>query len=134
MQFSRLLPVSALLTSAAAFVLTAPFVNHTALGDCANTRYILTTDTVSGAAVQSNGGPTDNPTPVDTKTVEYGMTIDQVKQAHGIPDKIVKLGSKTFFLYNDMKVIFKNSKVVVVQYKFKAVPASTQDVSDDDNK
>ena len=50
-----------------------------------------------------------------TKTVELGQTSDQVKDALGAPDKVVKLGAKEIYVYKDMKVIFVDGKVSDVQ-------------------
>jgi hypothetical protein len=50
-----------------------------------------------------------------SKTVDIGMTTDQVKQSLGIPDKIINLGPKTIFVYKDLKVVFIDSKVSDVQ-------------------
>ena len=50
-----------------------------------------------------------------SKTVDIGMTTDQVKQALGNPDKVMNLGPKTIFVYKDVKVIFKDSKVSDVE-------------------
>jgi hypothetical protein len=52
---------------------------------------------------------------VESKTVDIGMSTEQVKQALGNPDKIVNLGPKTIFVYKDIKVIFVDSKVSDVQ-------------------
>ncbi len=52
---------------------------------------------------------------VQSKTVDIGMSTEQVKQALGNPDKIVNLGPKTIFVYKDMKVVFIDSKVTDVQ-------------------
>jgi hypothetical protein len=54
-------------------------------------------------------------TVAQSKTVNIGMTPDQVKDALGNPDKIINLGSKTIFVYKDIKVIFIDSKVSDVQ-------------------
>lgn len=50
-----------------------------------------------------------------SKTVNLGMTIDQVTQALGNPDKTINLGPKTIFVYKDIKVVFVDSKVTDVQ-------------------
>jgi hypothetical protein len=50
-----------------------------------------------------------------SKTVNLGMTVDQVKQALGEPDKTINLGPKTIFVYKDIKVVFVDSKVSDVQ-------------------
>jgi hypothetical protein len=52
---------------------------------------------------------------VQSKTVDIGMTAEQVKQALGNPDKIINLGPKTIFVYRDIKVIFADAKVADVQ-------------------
>lgn len=51
----------------------------------------------------------------NTKTVDLGQTPDQVKSALGAPEKIINLGSKTIYVYRDMKVIFMDDKVSDVQ-------------------
>jgi hypothetical protein len=51
----------------------------------------------------------------DPQTVEVGMTPDQVVNALGKPDKIVKLTAKQIYIYKDMKVTFKDGKVSDVQ-------------------
>jgi len=43
------------------------------------------------------------------------MTPDQVKNAIGVPDKIVNLGAKEIYVYKDIKVTFINGKVSDVQ-------------------
>lgn len=48
-------------------------------------------------------------------SVEVGMTPAQVEAALGKPDKKVTLPSKQTYYYKDMKVIFKDGKVVDVQ-------------------
>lgn len=50
-----------------------------------------------------------------SKTVDIGMTTDQVKQVLGAPEKTMNLGPKTIYVYTDVKVIFKDSKVADVQ-------------------
>ena len=45
------------------------------------------------------------------ETIQAGQTPDQVKAILGEPDKIVSLGSKTIFVYKDLKVTFVNGKV-----------------------
>jgi hypothetical protein len=63
----------------------------------------------------NNGGGQDQQQQADPQTVEVGMTPDQVTNALGRPDKIVKLTSKQIFIYKDMKVTFVNGKVSDVQ-------------------
>ncbi len=48
-------------------------------------------------------------------TVSQGQTMAQVKTALGEPQKIVELGTKTIYMYPDMKVIFKAGKVSDVE-------------------
>jgi hypothetical protein len=50
-----------------------------------------------------------------TKKIDLDQTPDQVKSALGAPDKTVNLGSKTIFIYKDMKVVFTDGKVSDVQ-------------------
>lgn len=50
-----------------------------------------------------------------TKTVEMGQTTEQVESILGKPEKIIKLGEKTIFVYKDMKVVFADGKVSDVQ-------------------
>jgi len=53
--------------------------------------------------------------PQEPASVEVGMTPAQVEAALGKPDKKVTLPSKQTYYYKDMKVIFKDGKVVDVQ-------------------
>lgn len=50
-----------------------------------------------------------------TATIEIGQTPDQVEAALGKPPKIVKLADKTMYVYPDMRIVFKDGKVVDVQ-------------------
>jgi hypothetical protein len=61
------------------------------------------------------GGGQDQQQQADPQTVEVGMTPDQVTNALGKPDKIVKLTTKQIYIYKDMKVTFVNGKVSDVQ-------------------
>jgi hypothetical protein len=45
------------------------------------------------------------------KTVELGFTEEQVRSALGEPTKILKLGTKTIWVYSDVKVTFESGKV-----------------------
>lgn len=47
--------------------------------------------------------------PVELK---LGLTIDEVTASNGVPTKIVDLGAKKIYYYKDMKVTFKDGKVV----------------------
>jgi hypothetical protein len=51
----------------------------------------------------------------NTKSVELGQTPAQVETTLGKPDKIVKLGPKTIYVYKDMKIVFADGKVADVQ-------------------
>ncbi|MGA8580181.1 MAG: hypothetical protein WB579_15960, partial [Bryobacteraceae bacterium] len=48
-------------------------------------------------------------------SIDVGQTIDQVTAALGTPLKMVNLGAKQIYVYKDMKVTFKDGKVVDVQ-------------------
>jgi hypothetical protein len=66
---------------------------------------------------QQGGGQqaADQPAQQEPASVEVGMTPAQVEAALGKPDKKVTLPSKVTYYYKDMKVIFKDGKVVDVQ-------------------
>ena len=49
------------------------------------------------------------------KSIELGQTPAQVEEIIGKPEKIIKLGEKTIFVYKDMKVTFINGKLTDVQ-------------------
>jgi hypothetical protein len=51
----------------------------------------------------------------NTKTIELGQTLEQVEAILGRPEKIVKLGAKTTYVYKDMKVVFTDGAVSDVQ-------------------
>ena len=51
----------------------------------------------------------------EPQTIQMGMTIDQVMNALGKPEKIVNLGPKQLYVYHDMKVTFINGRVADVQ-------------------
>ena len=50
-----------------------------------------------------------------TKSIELGQSTEQVEAALGKPDKIVRLGAKTIYVYKDMKIVFVDGKVSDVQ-------------------
>src|SRR5438132_13153121 len=50
-----------------------------------------------------------------TKSVELGQTPEQVEAILGRPDKTVNLGTKKFYVYKDMKIVFVDDKVAEVQ-------------------
>lgn len=49
------------------------------------------------------------------KTVELGFTEKQVVDALGQPEKILKVGSKTIYVYKDVKVSFTDGRVADLQ-------------------
>ncbi len=61
------------------------------------------------------GGGAQQPAQQEPASVEVGMTPAQVEAALGKPDKKVTLPTKQTYYYKDMKVIFKDGKVVDVQ-------------------
>jgi len=48
-------------------------------------------------------------------TVSLGMTTNQVQSLLGPPRRVVDLGPKKMFIYDDMKVIFMDGRVSDVQ-------------------
>jgi hypothetical protein len=64
---------------------------------------------------QQGGGAQQPAAQQEPASVEVGMTPAQVEAALGKPDKKVTLPSKVTYYYKDMKVIFKDGKVVDVQ-------------------
>ncbi len=61
------------------------------------------------------GGGGDQQQQAEPASIEKDMTPDQVTNALGKPEKIVKLGAKQIYYYKDMKVTFLNGKVSDVQ-------------------
>ena len=55
------------------------------------------------------------PPPAEPKSVNLGMTIEQVVANIGQPQTIVKLGTKQIYAYKDLKVTFVNNKVTDVK-------------------
>jgi len=75
-------------------------------------------DQQQGAQGDQQGGgqqAAQQPAQQEPASVEVGMTPAQVEAALGKPDKKVTLPSKQTYYYKDMKVIFKDGKVVDVQ-------------------
>jgi uncharacterized membrane protein YgcG len=68
-----------------------------------------------GSGGNGGGGQAQNQPPPEPAQIEKGMTPDQVKNAIGVPDKIINLGSKEIYVYKDIKVTFLNGKVSDVQ-------------------
>ncbi len=66
-------------------------------------------------AIQSNIDPIlqleSEAKTVNTKTIELGQTPEQVEAILGRPEKIVKLGSKTTYVYKDIQVTFSDGAV-----------------------
>jgi len=48
-------------------------------------------------------------------SIEIGQTVDQVQAAFGPPDRLVNLGSKLIYVYQDRKVTFVDGKVTEVK-------------------
>ncbi len=55
------------------------------------------------------------PPPADPKTIELGLTREQVISSLGQPEKIVKLPTKQIYIYKDMKITFVGGKVTDIQ-------------------
>ena len=51
----------------------------------------------------------------EPKSINLGMTIEQVVASFGQPEKFVKLGAKQIYEYKDLKVTFVNNKVTDVK-------------------
>ena len=68
-----------------------------------------------GGGGNGGGGQAQNQAPAEPAQIEKGMTPDQVKNAIGVPDKIINLGSKQIYVYKDIKVTFLAGKVSDVQ-------------------
>jgi hypothetical protein len=59
--------------------------------------------------------PSNQESPAPPVRIELGQSLEQVRAALGEPTKIVDLGSKKIFVYNDLKVTFVDGKVTDVQ-------------------
>lgn len=68
-----------------------------------------------GGGNGGGGGQAQNQAPPEPAQIEKGMTPDQVKNAIGVPDKIINLGAKQIYVYKDIKVTFMGGKVSDVQ-------------------
>lgn len=64
---------------------------------------------------QDQGGQQQQQQQQEPQSIQMGMTMDQVQQALGQPQKTVNLGPKQIYVYKDLKVTFFNGKVVDVQ-------------------
>jgi hypothetical protein len=53
--------------------------------------------------------------PAAPKTIALGQSVDDVTGALGTPKKVVDLGPKKIYVYDDMKVTFRDGKVTDVQ-------------------
>ena len=60
-------------------------------------------------------GPATNPEPGSPVNISIGQPINTVTAALGNPLRIIDLGAKKIYTYQDMKVIFMNGKVSDVQ-------------------
>jgi hypothetical protein len=58
--------------------------------------------------------PADEP-PAPPKTIDLGMTKDQVVANFGQPERTAKVGAKEIYFYKDLKVTFVSGKVTDVQ-------------------
>jgi hypothetical protein len=58
--------------------------------------------------------PADEP-PAPPKTIDLGMTKDQVVANFGQPQRTAKVGTKEIYFYKDLKVTFVSGKVTDVQ-------------------
>jgi hypothetical protein len=66
-----------------------------------------TQQTASAAAPAPIAAPAAPPV-----QLTLGLTIDEVTAANGVPTKIIDLGAKKIYVYKDLKVTFKDGKVV----------------------
>lgn len=75
------------------------------------------TDVVQQAQQESGNSITSTPpaAPAATVTVSLGQTFDQVTGALGQPLRVIDLGTRKIYQYQDMKVTFKDGKVADVQ-------------------
>ena len=97
----------------------------TVLADGSSTRYRAEVNFHTTAATADEIKKVIDPVLIDaatataaasqSKTVDIGMTTDQVKQSLGNPDKVINLGPKKNYVYKDIKVVFLDSKVSDVQ-------------------
>ena len=55
------------------------------------------------------------PPPTASVSIDKGQTTGQVQSALGPPAKVVNLGTKTIYIYKDMKVTFVNGKVTDIE-------------------
>jgi hypothetical protein len=73
---------------------------------------------IHGANYQSEQKKPKTPTPALQEvpmTLKLGMAQEEVIHILGEPKKIVDLGSKKIFMYEDMKIIFNDGKITDVQ-------------------
>jgi hypothetical protein len=82
--------------------------------DQGDTGQQATTDNTAGT---SSAPPANQPpaNPAPPPPVKVGMSFDEVKAIKGQPDSTAEVGSKTIYVYKDMKIIFMNGKVSDVQ-------------------
>ena len=67
------------------------------------------------AVIETLFAPETGVTSAAPKSIELGQTPAQVEEAMGKPEKIIKLGEKTIYVYKDMKVTFVNGRLADVQ-------------------
>jgi hypothetical protein len=68
---------------------------------------------VASAVPPTAGG--GDPAPAAPATIALGQTTDQVTAALGAPKRIIDLGAKKIYVYQDMKVTFRAGKVSDVE-------------------
>ena len=69
-------------------------------------------EVASAAPAPAPGAPAPPPA---TVTVSLGQTIDEVTANIGPPARIIDLGAKKIYVYQDMKIVFQDGKVSDVQ-------------------
>ena len=67
------------------------------------------------SAIDGIAMPEDQAQAAQTKTIELGQSPEQVQSILGNPEKIIKLGEETVYMYADLKVIFIDGKVADVE-------------------
>ncbi len=91
--------------------------DQTKAADQAETETVAQVNQAGGTAPES-GDPAPQPIAAPAPPpaqISMGQSIDDVTAALGNPKNIVDLGTKKIYVYNDMKITFKNGKVADVQ-------------------
>ncbi len=65
--------------------------------------------------LETGGGNDSSNDSQQPPTVSLGMSTSQVQSLLGAPKRVVDLGPKKMFIYDDMKVIFMDGRVSDVQ-------------------